>query len=237
MDKAASVVHDIEGMKMAPPLKAQTPYGGRLTWKLPGGNLLVVHLKDKKRVMKRKKWSLVMAMYYFLGYQLLGQCEDRLQALYKMVEEDPHRKRHKRHVAQGEEVHIYYKDVLGPKLLLQSENTFILSMDGDVDFGPDSVRMLIDRMKKNKKVGAACGRVHPIGTGPMIWFQKMEYALAYWLQKTTEHSLGCVLCAPGCFTLYRASSLMDDNVMRLFAEKAKEPDEYILQDLGEFFFK
>ncbi len=36
-------------------------------------------------------------------------------------------------------------------------------MDGDVDFGPDSVRMLIDRMKKNK--GAACGRIHPIGTG------------------------------------------------------------------------
>jgi chitin synthase len=40
-----------------------------------------------------------------------------------------------------------------------------LTIDGDVDFGPDSVRMLVDRMKKNKKVGAACGRVHPIGTG------------------------------------------------------------------------
>lgn len=38
-------------------------------------------------------------------------------------------------------------------------------MDGDVDFGPDSVRMLVDRMKKNKRVGAACGRIHPIGTG------------------------------------------------------------------------
>jgi chitin synthase len=119
MNKAASIVHDIEGMKMAPPVKAQTPYGGRLTWKLPGGNLLTVHLKDKKRVMRRKRWSLVMCMYYFLGYQLLGKCEDRLQALYKMVEEDPHKRKHKRHVGQGEEVHIYYKDVLGPKLLLQ----------------------------------------------------------------------------------------------------------------------
>jgi chitin synthase len=38
-------------------------------------------------------------------------------------------------------------------------------MDGDVDFGPDSVRMLVDRMKKNKKVGAASGRIHPIGSG------------------------------------------------------------------------
>jgi chitin synthase len=68
--------------------------------------------------------------------------------------------------------------------------------------------------------------------GPLIWFQKMEYALSYWLQKTTEHSLGCVLCAPGCFSLYRASSLMDDNVMRMFAQKPECPDDHMLQDLG-----
>lgn len=105
-------------------------------------------------------------------------------------------------------------------------------MDGDVDFGPDSVRMLLDRMKKNKRVGAACGRVHPIGSGPIIWFQRMEYALSYWLQKTTEHSIGCVLCASGCFSLYRASSLMDDNVMRMFATKPEDPDDHILHDLG-----
>lgn len=43
-------------------------------------------------------------------------------------------------------------------------------MDGDVDFGPDSVRMLVDRMKKNKMVGAACGRIHPIGTGILNFF-------------------------------------------------------------------
>ena len=59
VDRAASIVHDIEGMKMTPPLKAATPYGGRLTWKLPGGNMLVAHLKDKKRVARRKRWSMV----------------------------------------------------------------------------------------------------------------------------------------------------------------------------------
>ena len=61
----------------------------------------------------------------------------------------------------------------------------------------------------------------------------MEYALSYWLQKTTEHSLGCVLCAPGCFSLYRASALMDDNVMRMFAQKPECPDDHMLQDLGK----
>lgn len=50
-------------------------------------------------------------------------------------------------------------------MFFQAENTFILSLDGDVDFKPDAVRLLVDRLKKNKKVGAACGRIHPIGSG------------------------------------------------------------------------
>lgn len=37
-----------------------------------------------------------------------------------------------------------------------------MALDGDVDFRPEAVRLLVDRMKKNKKVGAACGRIHPI---------------------------------------------------------------------------
>lgn len=48
---------------------------------------------------------------------------------------------------------------------VQAENTFILALDGDVDFKPGAVQLLVDRMKKSKKVGAACGRIHPIGSG------------------------------------------------------------------------
>ena len=58
-------------------------------------------------------------------------------------------------------------------------------------------------MKKDSKMGAACGRIHPIGSGPMVWYQKFEYALGHWMQKATEHVLGCVLCSPGCFSLFR----------------------------------
>ena len=47
----------------------------------------------------------------------------------------------------------------------QAENTFLLALDGDVDFKPDAVRLLVDRMRKNCKTGAACGRIHPIGAG------------------------------------------------------------------------
>ncbi len=42
---------------MDPPNKVITPYGGRLLWKLPGGNSLIVHLKDKQKIRHRKRWS------------------------------------------------------------------------------------------------------------------------------------------------------------------------------------
>ena len=49
-----------------------------------------------------------------------------------------------------------------------------------------------------------------------VRYQKFEYAVGHWLQKATEHVLGCVLCSPGCFSLFRGSALIDDNVMRKY---------------------
>lgn len=40
-----------------------------------------------------------------------------------------------------------------------------MTLDGDVDFEPKAVNLLLDRMKKSYEVGAACGRIHPIGSG------------------------------------------------------------------------
>ena len=47
----------------------------------------------------------------------------------------------------------------------KADNTFLLALDGDIDFQPIAVRLLVDLMKRNDKVGAACGRIHPIGSG------------------------------------------------------------------------
>ena len=43
-----------------------------------------------------------------------------------------------------------------------AENTYILTLDGDIDFQPPAVSLLVDLMKKNKNLGAACGRIHPV---------------------------------------------------------------------------
>jgi len=46
-----------------------------------------------------------------------------------------------------------------------ARNTFILALDGDIDFKPDAVLLLLDLMRKDEKLGAACGRIHPMGEG------------------------------------------------------------------------
>lgn len=56
------------------------------------------------------------------------------------------------------------------KLEKRAENTFLLALDGDVDFLPPAVQLLVDRMRKNPLVGAACGRIHPIGNGICLFY-------------------------------------------------------------------
>ncbi|XP_053386467.1 chitin synthase chs-2-like isoform X2 [Mercenaria mercenaria] len=196
IDVAISSVHAF-GMKIPPPTKIDTPYGGRLIWRLPGGNKMIAHLKDKAKIRHRKRWSQVMYMYYFLAHKLLslGGGKERIKTI--------------------------------------ADNTFVLALDGDVDFQPAALKLLVDRMKRNPNVGAACGRIHPIGSGPMVWYQKFEYAVSHWLQKATEHTIGCVLCSPGCFSLFRGSSLMDDNVMRRYTTPPTEARHYVQYDQGE----
>ena len=48
------------GMKIPAPIKSETPYGGRLSWRLPGGNKMIAHLKDKAKIRHRKRWSQVL---------------------------------------------------------------------------------------------------------------------------------------------------------------------------------
>ncbi|XP_049868796.1 chitin synthase chs-2 isoform X4 [Pectinophora gossypiella] len=196
IDEAASEVHQTI-IRIRPPKKYPAPYGGRLTWVLPGKTKMICHLKDKAKIRHRKRWSQVMYMYYLLGHRLI---------------ELP--------------ISVDRKEVM-------AENTYLLTLDGDIDFQPHAVRLLIDLMKKNKNLGAACGRIHPVGSGPMVWYQMFEYAIGHWLQKATEHMIGCVLCSPGCFSLFRGKALMDDNVMKKYTLRSDEARHYVQYDQGE----
>ncbi|KAJ8248207.1 hypothetical protein GJAV_G00239520 [Gymnothorax javanicus] len=185
-----------------------TPYGGRLKYTLPHGNLLYVHFKDKQLIRHKKRWSQIMYLYYLLGWKLNSKYILRYE--------------------NGENI-----STLEKQLKKEKDNTYILALDGDVDFQPSAVMLLVDRLKLYSEVGAACGRIHPTGTGPVVWYQKFEYAVGHWMQKSTEHVFGSVLCSPGCFSLFRASALMDDNVMKKYATTSTEASHYVQYDQGE----
>lgn len=197
IEKAAQHVYGTK-IKIKAPIKTETPYGGRLTWILPGRNRMVAHLKNKDEIRHKKRWSQVMYMYYILGFRIMDM-----------------------------------KDVSPERKAIIAENTFLLALDGDIDFQPRAVQLLVDRMIAIEDLGAACGRIHPVGRGPMVWYQVFEYAIGHWLQKATEHVIGCVLCSPGCFSLFRGSALMEDSVMKKYTTVATEPRHYVQYDQGE----
>ena len=60
-----------------------------------------------------------------------------------------------------------------------------------------------------------------------VWYQKFEYAIGHWLQKATEHVMGCVLCSPGCFSLFRGRALMDANVMKRYTTNSTQPRHFV----------
>ncbi|XP_043931790.1 chitin synthase chs-2-like [Protopterus annectens] len=186
-----------------------SPYGGRLSYTLPHGNSLIVHLKDKQQIRHKKRWSQIMYLYYLLGWKL-----------------------YRKHAIEMDQ-QTESKEKITEKLEKERMNTYILALDGDTDFQPSALMLLVDRLRMYPHVGAACGRIHPTGTGPIVWYQKFEYAVGHWLQKTAEHVLGSVLCSPGCFSLFRAAALMDDNVIKTYTRKATEAQHYVQYDQGE----
>uniref|UniRef100_A0A3Q2PW41 chitin synthase n=1 Tax=Fundulus heteroclitus TaxID=8078 RepID=A0A3Q2PW41_FUNHE len=204
----------------------ETPYGGRLMFVLPEGNMLYVHLKDKALIRNKKRWSQIMYMYYLLGWkgyisknpQKMPRMETSRESLISM---------------DGEIFLLPQYDNDNKRRFISDDNTYILALDGDTDFHPKAVVLLVDRLRMYYNVGAACGRIHPTGMGPMVWYQKFEYAVGHWLQKTAEHVFGSVLCSPGCFSLFRGSALMDDNILKKYTTTATRGAEYVQYDQGE----
>ncbi|CAH1251633.1 HAS3 [Branchiostoma lanceolatum] len=110
-------------------------------------------------------------------------------------------------------------------------DTYILATDADVKFTPESAMALLDLARRDPTVGAVCGRTHPLGSGPMVWYQKFDYAVGHWYQKTANSVLGSVLCCPGCFSVYRAEALRE--ALGTYSGGVSEAREFLMKDMGE----
>ena len=114
---------------------------------------------------------------------------------------------------------------------LDLNNTFILTTDADIDFQAESAVVLLDMLARDPQVGAVCSRTHPLGSGPLYWYQIFDYAVGHWLQKSAEHILGSVLCCPGCFSIFRCSALQD--CLPTYSSEVNNAMEFLMKDMGE----
>ena len=117
-------------------------------------------------------------------------------------------------------------------MLGNQDHSFILTTDADVKFHPEDVSALMDFMSRDPSVGAVCGRTHPMGSGPMVWYQIFDYAIGHWLLKVAEHVLGSVLCSPGCFSVYRCRALQD--ILPTYATSVECALDFLTKDMGKW---
>ena len=188
-----------------PPDKCITPYGERYVWKLPGKTTLTCHLKDKTRIRHKKRWSQCMYMHYLLDYLL-----KKNQNTKELNRKEDHNTSEER-----------------------DNGSLILTIDGDMQFHPNSVLRLIDFVVDKPEIGAACGFILPAGTGILESVQKFEYSVQHWFSKTTEEVLGSVLCTPGCFSVLRGKALLESNILKTFASQPIKPEHFLKYDQGE----
>ena len=126
--------------------KCPAPFGGQLVWRLAQGTRLVVYLKDRAKVRIKKRWSQLMYFAYFLGQEVLE----------KMESEEGGRRSSNGNSKNS--ATSYFPSELARTA---AQHTFLLALDGDVVFEPDAIVKLVDLMKRDAAIGAACGRIHP----------------------------------------------------------------------------
>ena len=121
-------------------------------------------------------------------------------------------------------------------------------------------------MKRNPDVGAACGRIHPTGSGYMQWWvisknylNEEKNNVHHWIGQVSKvwvchrtlapegdwaHAWLCslqvdnhswrlqlnLILSPGCFSLFRAKAVMDENVMHTYTTVASQPKHFVQYD-------
>ena len=192
--------------------RINTPYGIQLSWEVAEAMPIYVHLKDSAKIKNKKRWSQVMYMNYVLNFRV----KENIRNLRNWG-------------VQGERQRAtapYNKEIK-----MDDDNTFILTTDADIEFTPESATVLLDIIDSDPQVGAACGRIHPKGSGVISWYQVFEYAIGHWFLKVAEHILGTVLCCPGCFSVFRCSALR--SVLDTFSTEVTSASEFLTKDMGE----
>ena len=171
------------------------------------------------------------ALLFETGYGWCINWKNGLHFSISILLKDPNKVKNKKRWSQV----LYMKFILEHCLNLQEspilENSYILTTDADITFDKSAVDSLLDRMTSNPQIGGVCSRTRPKGSGLWYWYQVFDYAIGHWLQKSTEDIMGCVLCCPGCFSMFRCSAIK--KVLPEYSKPATNGNEFLMRNMGE----
>lgn len=154
--------------KLEPPTISITPYGAQMIWETPlKKKKIVVHMKDKTKVRRRKRWSQIMYLYYLLTYKIKLRTNSNMRELKNCSLDQPFPSIFSKEVKQKVIKLLYYIFSFVP-FSLQLNNTFLLTLDGDIDWEPISIQLLLNRLLNDENKAAVCARIKPSGSGKFV---------------------------------------------------------------------
>lgn len=119
------------------------------------------------------------------------------------------------------------------------DNQFILALDADIDFKAKELNAALSKARSDPNIGITCGQIVPTGEGWIVLYQKFEYAVGHWLQKSAENVLGSVLCSPGCFSLIKCVTMVSNregaasSCAQMYTSRAETGKHKVQWNLGE----
>lgn len=109
------------------------------------------------------------------------------------------------------ELEIYHqmKNIIGVN---PSYYEYILMVDSDTEVMPDSLNRLVSFMIHDSQVMGLCGEtlLSNEKESMITMIQVYEYFISHNLSKKFESLFGTVTCLPGCFSMYRIRTPMDN---------------------------
>ena len=119
---------------------------------------------------------------------------------------------------------------------------YLMAIDADTRIDRESISHMSYSMNKNDRILALCGETK-VDNKSQSWvtmIQVFEYYTNHHMKKAFESVFGCVLCLPGCFTMYRLFSAQgfpllscDDVYQRYATNSVKTLHDKNLYHLGE----
>jgi hyaluronan synthase len=128
--------------------------------------------------------------------------QDQLRPVYNEASKLGFRVIYKENTGKRETQHLAF---------IKSKAQYMITTDSDTIINKDSVLKIIYDIDSDPKIGAVTGDVKLANANHNIltFLQSLRYWFAFNLERAAQSYSGTMLCCPGCFSIYRLSSVKE----------------------------